>query len=276
MKYRRKKREGIPKSFRVFMGCLGVFFLGLFIYLQFIYPAILEKKMKETALSSFQSQFKSDNIVRPDVLDLARVMSYALSNQIEDSSYQFELSIECINRMNAFTLPGGDIVILSEILKNVKTQSALAMLLGHEMSHNLHHHFRSRIRRQVWLKFGWQSFFGGSDSDSDGVFLSLFQVIAESPFSMDEEIEADKLGLELVYKAGYDVDEAVKLYDVLGKGYMPVFFSTHPNPNKRKEILENYIQENSWVSPKRETENLPDIFSDPCIKKPSESKPKTL
>jgi Zn-dependent protease with chaperone function len=71
------------------------------------------------------------------------------------------------------------------------------------------------------------------------------------PFSRDNESEADKLGVDYMRAAGYDVKQSVKLWEKMGAASgsrSPEFMSTHPNPDTRIKDLKAYITAKGYAT----------------------------
>jgi predicted Zn-dependent protease len=146
--------------------------------------------------------------------------------------------------LNAFTYPNGAIYIHSGILARVDNEAQLATLLAHELAHATHRHAVTRFR----------------DIQNKTAFISTFQVmtapwglvglVAQSigvvgtmaaidGYSQEQELEADREGLRLMTRAGYDPREAPRLFHHLKqwvedeKKPEPFFFGTHPRLSER-------------------------------------------
>ena len=148
------------------------------------------------------------------------------------------------DQANAFALPGGKIGIYDGMMKLVDGNDAeLAAVLGHEVSHNDAGHVAERINSQMVAELGVNlaavlvDATERADSKSVAMLLGVgtqFGILL--PFSRNQELEADRRGLFLMARAGYDPRAAVDLWTKMsekGGSEPPVFLSTHPGHGQR-------------------------------------------
>lgn len=154
--------------------------------------------------------------------------------------------------LNAFAFPNGVIYIHTGILARMDNEAQLATLLAHEMTHCTHRHalraFRNRKDKAVHLATVREDQIG-CDGAADLLALlgSTGCMAAVTGYSRDLETEADMVGIRLVVQAGYDPNEAPKLFEHLTKELAeektrePFFFGTHPKLRDRIENYENFL-----------------------------------
>jgi len=156
---------------------------------------------------------------------------------------------------NAWCMPGGKIAVYTGMLKVTKNKHALAVVMGHEIAHAVAKHSIERASRALVLNLGTTAadiFTGGAlsrTSRATGIdvagMLRTFGI--DNPFGRKQETEADYLGLIFASLAGYDIREAVGLWERMkeaNKGNEPPeWMSTHPSSGKRIEYLKNWIPE---------------------------------
>jgi len=160
--------------------------------------------------------------------------------------------------VNAFALPGGKIAVYSGLLEITQNEAALAAVVGHEVAHATSGHSDERMS-QVKVKNAvllagaaytaarWEKL---SDKDRAiamgalgiGVVAAEYGVLL--PYSRLHESEADEIGLRFMIRAGYDPQEAPKLWERMARrspGSTPTFLSTHPHPLDRAKKLRELI-----------------------------------
>lgn len=155
---------------------------------------------------------------------------------------------------NAFALPGGKIGVHTGILRAAKNEAQLAAVIGHELGHVTAHHGNERVSQSLAAEGGLQLialFSGAADpqaSETKRLVIGLLgagvQVGVLLPFSRTQESEADRIGLELMARAGFDPEESVALWrnlEALGGNAAPELLSTHPSPGSRIEGLEQQM-----------------------------------
>ena len=131
----------------------------------------------------------------------------------------------------------------------------IAQIMGHEISHALANHTAERMSRAVAMNAGLMA--TAALTDSNGLALSGAAMAAklalELPNSRTAESEADRIGIELATRAGYQPDAAVSLWNKMkqaGGSGGPEFLSTHPSPDNRAETLGKLGKEMLALNPK--------------------------
>ena len=142
--------------------------------------------------------------------------------------------------LNAWCMPGGKMAIYTGIIHKLKlSDDEIGQIMGHEIAHALLGHGRERMSRAIAMQGGM-----ALGSIVSGYDLSILAPVADValtlPNSREGESEADRYGIELAARAGYDPHAAIKLWEKMsaasGNG-PPVFLSTHPSPVNRIQAL---------------------------------------
>jgi predicted Zn-dependent protease len=167
--------------------------------------------------------------------------------------YQWEYKLVKDDTVNAWCMPGGKIVVYSGILPVTQTEGALAVVLGHEISHALLNHGQQRMSADVLQQLGAVGLslgVSGLSPEVQSMAMTAYGVGAQVggalPFSRSHESEADHYGLILMAIAGYDPDEAVPFWQRMseaGGGGTPEFLSTHPSDATRIKQLQGWVPE---------------------------------
>jgi predicted Zn-dependent protease len=156
---------------------------------------------------------------------------------------------------NAFVLPGGRMGVNTGLLTVVRNDDQLAAVIGHEVGHVLAHHAAERASQESLTKLalaGSRAALGsGQASEAIASYGSLgAQYGLLLPFSRQHELEADRIGVDLMQHAGYDPRQAVALWRGMaarGSGGPPQFASTHPSDQARIAALEAYLRQKGWA-----------------------------
>ena len=164
-----------------------------------------------------------------------------------DNPYEFRVEIDDSSHANAMALPGGLIVVTTGLLDQVESENELAFILGHELGHYRNRdHLRALGRGIIFgLLFAVTT---GSDVSSVGI---NFADLALRSFNRKQELSADEFGLELVYTEYGHVDQAWRLFERWDDGEDALFeildyTSTHPQPEDRIEVLDEYGKSRGW------------------------------
>src|SRR5215831_13455259 len=158
------------------------------------------------------------------------------------------------SEVNAFALPGGFIYVNRGLLEAAQNESEIAGVLGHEISHVVARHSADQMKKAGMANLalgGLAAVLGGQGGTLAGITkvgAELGTNAAFMKFSRDDEREADKLGAQNVYDAGYDPRGMVTFFEKLEQlrktepSKLETFFSTHPNPAERVANVSQEIQ----------------------------------
>ena len=143
------------------------------------------------------------------------------------------------NQINAYVMPSGKIVFYTGIIERLRlTDAEIAAVMGHEMAHALREHSREKASRHIATQ-GVLSIavnaLGLSGGQAQLVGLAG-RLGLDLPHSRTQEAEADKIGIELMARAGYDPNAAITLWQKMqsaGGNGVPQFLSTHPSSTNR-------------------------------------------
>jgi predicted Zn-dependent protease len=160
--------------------------------------------------------------------------------------WAWEVNVEKNDQLNAYCMPGGKIMVLSGLVEKIDaTDDELAAVIGHEIAHALREHGRERMSQAYIQQFGLQALaaaIGGAAGSAAAQGAGLgSQLFFSLPNGREQEREADKMGLELSARAGFNPDAAVTLWQKMSaqsNGAPPEFFSTHPASDNRIKDLQ--------------------------------------
>jgi beta-barrel assembly-enhancing protease len=157
--------------------------------------------------------------------------------------YPYSFEIADYQEINAFALPGGPVWIHRGVIHAATNESQLAGVMAHEIAHIAQRHAADQLTKAVVKNFGLNilgAFLGNSGGAgaaqiaagflSNGIFLK---------FSRDDEREADRVGLQIMTRAGWDARGMTELFQTLQReakrnpSSVETFFSTHPSPADR-------------------------------------------
>lgn len=159
---------------------------------------------------------------------------------------QWEVVVFRSDEVNAFALPGGKIGVYMGLLSVANTQHQLAAVLGHEISHVLLGHGGERMSQDTLANIGTSVVGAVLDSNTQQGQLAMAalglgaQVGVLLPFSRLQETEADKLGLEVMARAGFNPQESITLWQNMERASgssNSEFLSTHPAHQTRINAL---------------------------------------
>lgn len=152
------------------------------------------------------------------------------------------------DELNAFCMPGGKIVFYSGLITRLSlTDDEIAVVMGHEIAHALREHSREQLSQAMAAQtvIGVGAALLGLGGGSADMASSAYETFVATKFSRDDESEADRIGLELSARAGYDPRAGVSLWQKMMKanqgGKQPEFLSTHPAEANRVQQIESLL-----------------------------------
>lgn len=168
--------------------------------------------------------------------------------------WKWEVNVLTSPEVNAWCMPGGKIAVYTGIIEKLQmTDDELAAVMGHEMSHALREHSRERASQELATGVGASLagivadiFLPGSGQIGSGVAGAAGQLAYNLPYSRIQETEADRMGVELAARAGFDPRAAIALWQKMAKlssgGAPPQILSTHPSHDTRIKDLTEFSQ----------------------------------
>lgn len=178
--------------------------------------------------------------------------SKGLSDQLE--GYHWEYHLVESKEANAWCMPGGKIVVYTGLLPYTQNEAALAVVMGHEVSHAIFQHSNERMSQQFGVEEvekGLALAMSNKPTETRNVFLASVGAGAEVgvllPFSRKDELEADHWGLNWAAMAGYNPKEAIPLWQRMEQASAgqktPEYLSTHPSEGRRIDQLNKFMPE---------------------------------
>jgi predicted Zn-dependent protease len=174
------------------------------------------------------------------------------AEEIKDFRWEFNL-LENDQMVNAFCMPGGKVGVYTGILPVASGEAGLAVVIGHEVAHAIAKHGNERMSQAMMVQMGGIGLslaLAQKPAATQDLFLSVYGIGTgvgfTLPYSRIQETEADRIGLVLMAKAGYDPHAAVSLWERMNKTggpRPPEILSTHPAPESRIRDIQNMIPE---------------------------------
>ena len=182
-------------------------------------------------------------------------ITQALAEVVPEQYHRDNWEVEIFDSetVNAFALPGGYIGVYVGMIRLAENQHQLAAVMGHEIGHVMAEHSNERVSQNLLMSgalVGAELAFSNRPASQRAMIMAAVGVGAQVgyvlPFSRRHESEADEIGLDLMAKAGFDPEQAPRLWENmerLGGGGGPEFLSTHPAPATRIRELSGQLPE---------------------------------
>lgn len=204
------------------------------------YAALIAKERQKGTLNRNPAQVER-------VREVAnRIIPQVVNFRPDARSWAWEVNVLTSPEVNAWCMPGGKMAVYTGLMEKLQiTDDELAAVMGHEIAHALREHARERASEQM---------VAGSLISVGGALLGLGELgqrgaeyaymgLLGLPNSRRHETEADRIGIELAARAGYDPRAAITLWQKMGQlgGSEPLkFLSTHPSQSDRLSDLTTY------------------------------------
>src|SRR5690606_5988933 len=136
------------------------------------------------------------------------------------AKWDWEINVLASPEVNAWAMPGGKIAVYSGLIEKLKvTDDELAAVMGHEIAHALREHSRERASEQVVagsLISVAAAVAGLGQTGQQGLEFAYMGLLG-LPNSRRHEVEADRIGVELAARSGYDPRAAISLWEKMGQ-----------------------------------------------------------
>jgi predicted Zn-dependent protease len=226
---------------------------------------VSEEQVQTMALTEYKS-FLTSNKVAPTTSSDAEMVkrvgnriAAAIGRYYADhgnpdalKGYSWEFNLVESKEVNAWCMPGGKVVVYTGLLPVTQNETALAIVLGHEITHAVAGHGREKMSSQM-LAQGIQiagDVALGNNPTTVNIFNQVYaptsQVAVLLPYSRKYEYEADHYGLIFAAMAGYDPREAIPFWQrmaAMGGQKPPVLLSDHPADADRIQKLQELMPE---------------------------------
>ena len=180
-------------------------------------------------------------------------------NLVRNSDVKFPVTVKVIEDdvINAFTLPGGHLFVNTGLIRLSESESELASAISHELGHVAARHYVRQASRGDLLTASTLPliFLGGIPGIAAQQVANIGLPVGMFKFSRDFETEADLLGIQYLYKTGYDPNAAIDMFERIEAterkhpGAVSQLFNTHPLTSDRIAKTQQNIEKNLPARP---------------------------
>ncbi|MEN9570045.1 MAG: hypothetical protein RL172_1276 [Bacteroidota bacterium] len=227
---------------------------------------ISESQLQEMSLTEYRSFLAKNKVLNSSVnkdAEMVRRVGNRIATAITQyyssqgkaailNGYQWEFNLVDSKEVNAWCMPGGKVVVYTGLLPVAQNEAALAVVMGHEITHAVAGHGNERMS-QAMLAQGLGTVgdvLTSTDPRVNGIFRSVYEPGAQIgvllPNSRKQEYEADQFGLIFCAMAGYNPREAIPFWQrmaQMGGQKPPELMATHPSDENRIAKLQSYMDE---------------------------------
>lgn len=210
----------------------------------------------QEAYAQMMGQAKHKGVLDQDAATLKRVQGitkrlipHTAVFREDATKWPWEVHVISLDEVNAWCMPGGKMAIYTGLIQKLNaTDDEIAAVMGHEISHALREHARERISRQMGTQMavGLAGALFGIGEMGQNLGTMVADVTLNLPNSRLHETEADRIGIELAARAGFDPKASVSLWEKMAKqaggSQPPKWLSTHPSHEDRLNDLRQYAE----------------------------------
>jgi len=176
----------------------------------------------------------------PQVVDyVRRVGQTVIGNSLQKSVVHTQLYVVKNDEINAFAIPGGDMFVHTGLINAAQDEAELAAVIAHEYGHVVYRHAAKHVSRQMGINAIEEIIF--SSAQSAQAARSLGSIVSKgvtTRYSREDELQADSSAIPNLYRAGYDPNALITIFQTLQTRYgtqsgTQTFFSSHPATAER-------------------------------------------
>ena len=226
-----------------------------------------EATLQQQALSEYQSFLSQNKVVNSSSnkdAEMVKRVGLRISKAITEyytkkglaselNGYKWEFNLVDSKEVNAWCMPGGKVVVYTGLLGITQNEAALAVVMGHEITHAVAHHGNERMSQGA-LAQGLEIVGNIATANNpkyndlfNNIFAPTAQIAVLLPNSRNQEYEADHFGLNFAAMAGYNPNEAIPFWQRMAAASNgqkpPEFLSTHPADENRIARLKEFMPE---------------------------------
>ncbi len=206
------------------------------------YLEIIEKERSNGTLNADKAMSKRVRGIAQQLVPAVKVF------RTDALKWDWQVNVIQSDQLNAWAMPGGKIAFYSGIIERLKlTDAEIAAIMGHEIAHALREHSRERMSEQATtgLAIGIGGAVLGVGSGATEMASLAYNTTFGLKHSRSHETEADRMGVELAARSGFDPRAAITVWQKMATvsgGGGPEWLSTHPSNQTRIADLKVYSQ----------------------------------
>jgi predicted Zn-dependent protease len=215
-----------------------------------------EEELSKEFLKVLESRYE---IIRdPLIAEYVNTVGRNILSIIPDLPFQYHFYVVKQHVYNAFATPAGHIFINSGLLEALENEEELAGILAHEIAHVVCRHISQNIDRSPKIGLATLAgiaagiFIGAGGAAAVGNAVAIGSVAAGQSvslaFSREDELQADQLGVDYLYKSGYGAEglltsmKKIRSKQWFGSDQIPDYLLTHPASEERMAFVDTWIE----------------------------------
>jgi len=204
-----------------------------------------EKALGEKFAVEVEKQYRV--VADPELQGYADRLGRRLLTGARAVEFAYTFKVVKDDSVNAFAIPGGHVYINTGLIKAAQSETELAGVMAHEINHAVARHGTRQLTQQYGYGLIVQLVLGQDQNQLAQLAASLFGKAGFMAYSRGMESQADYLGVETMYKAGYDPQGMIAFFEKLeamhqqSPSQLAQFFSSHPLTTERIQRVREAI-----------------------------------
>jgi beta-barrel assembly-enhancing protease len=204
-----------------------------------------EKQLGDQFAVEIEKQYRVVN--DPELQGYVERVGKRLLTGARSVEFPYTFKVVQDDSINAFAIPGGHTYVNTGLIKSADSETELAAVMAHEINHVVARHGTRQMTQQYGYSLVIQLVLGQNPNLMAQLATELFGQAGMMSYSRSMEAQADYLGVETMYKAGYNPEGMVTFFTKLdsqsskNSGQMARFFSSHPLTSERIQEVRTEI-----------------------------------
>lgn len=193
-------------------------------------------------------------VAEPALQRYVNVLGRWLTLQTERPDLPWTFGVLDDSGFNAFAAPGGHVFVTRGLVARMRSEAELAGVLAHEIAHVLKKHHLRAVQKNAGMALlgdflsAVNKSSGSTHPEARNALLNAGRKLYTSGLDKEDEFEADRLGVVIAARAGYDAYGLPAVLQTLqsqhpGDGEFSLLFRTHPAPSARIAMLEKLMRD---------------------------------
>jgi beta-barrel assembly-enhancing protease len=213
-----------------------------------------EKKLGAQFATEIEKQQKVVN--DPAVQGYIDRLGKRILTGVKQVDFDYTFKVVKDDTVNAFAVPGGHVYVHTGLIKSAASETELAAVMAHEVNHVVARHGTRQLTQQYGYALVLQMLLGQNPNQLAQIAASLFGQAGMMSYSRSMESQADYLGVETMYRSGYNPEGMVTFFGKLqsmekqAPSTISKYFSSHPLTSERISNVQKEITAlpaRSWV-----------------------------
>lgn len=197
---------------------------------------------KYAAQVSREMKIMNDPVLTTYVTNLGKRM---VAQGLDDAHFEYKFHVVDSKEINAFAIPGGYLYVNLGLLKEAENEAEIVGVVGHEIGHVVHRHGTKRLSDATLLQLaavGAATATGKDNGQYVGLGVMLFGQAGLLKYGRNAELEADRTGVDILYRTGYSARGLTSFFEKLHRiekekgvkrGGLGDLLTTHPPTEDR-------------------------------------------